>query len=140
MLDAVIELRREAQALDLQGAARDGLGHVADPLEIVGDVDRGDDGAQVRRHRLAACDHRNGDLVDLALHLIDDLVGFNGLLGEAMVELQQSARGVGHRSFDHAAHLEDQLGEIGEFVLVGGDDVLVGKGHLVLAQPIRPVM
>src|SRR5690606_12206949 len=123
VLDAVVELRREAQPFNLQGATRDGLGHVADALEIVGDVNRGDDGPQVAGHRLAAGDHGYGGVVDTALHLVDALVGGDVGAGEAVVELEQSANGTADSRLDEAAHLGNRVREVGEFVRVGRDDV-----------------
>ena len=52
-------------------ALGDVLGEVADALEIVGDVDRGHDLAQILRHRLAAGDHADRLLLDLALRAVD---------------------------------------------------------------------
>ena len=119
VLDAVVEGGLQAHAFELERAAGQLLGHVADALEIGGDVDGGDDGAQVRSHGLAARDHRNGHVVDAALHVVDALVGDDGEVRQLAIKLEQGLGAVFDRDLDLTAHLGDQLGEGGQFVGVG---------------------
>ena len=66
------------------------------------------------------------------------LIGDGGA-GKTVIKLQQRAGGVGDRRLGEAAHLEDELGEIGEFVFVRRDDVFVQRGHgaLILCRVSR---
>jgi hypothetical protein len=82
VLHAVVELGREAEGFDLHGALAELLGHVAGALEIARHLHGGDHHAQVRRHRLAAGDHRDREIVDAVLHLVDLLVGGANLDGK----------------------------------------------------------
>jgi hypothetical protein len=144
VLHTVVEFRREAQPFDLHRTLAELLGHIAGALEVGSDLHRGDDHPKVRGHGLAAGDHRDGEIVDLALHFVDRLVFGTHLPGELVVELEKRRRGVCDCVLDHAAHLGDQAGDVGELVFVGSDDVLVeGGGHVAVlrfGQPIRPVM
>src|SRR5690606_23747576 len=90
VLDAIIEGGLEVEALELEGTAGQLLGHVAHALKIGGNVDRRDDGAQVRRHGLAAGDHGDGHVVDLALHIVDALIGDDGNVGQFAIELEKA--------------------------------------------------
>ena len=52
-------------------------GVVADPFEIAGDLQRGDDLAQVARHRLAQRQQPDRQIVEIALELIDLVVALD---------------------------------------------------------------
>ena len=119
VLHAVVEFRRQTEAFDLHGALAQLLGHVAGALEITRHLHRRDDHTQICRHGLPAGDHRNRQVIDAMLHLVDLLVRRADLHGEFMVQLEQRGRRVGDGEFDHAAHFGDQPREQRQFILVG---------------------
>ena len=86
VFDAVHQLLRLQLAADGDDALGGVLGEIADPLEVVGDVDRRHDLAEILSHRLAAGDGEDRLLLDLALHDVDLAVVLDDLLGEVGVD------------------------------------------------------
>ena len=71
MLEADDRARNRCLRTDLHRAFRDILGQVTDSLEVAGDADGDDELAQVDRHRLAARDRQDGQLLDFALQRVE---------------------------------------------------------------------
>jgi hypothetical protein len=137
MLHPDSEFLREWLALDRQSPARDVLSEVGDPLQVAGNADRGDDLAQVHRHRLAPGDHQDRPLLDDPVQLVYLLVGLDHVVSEVGVGAQQSEDRALHQLLGVAAHLGDGAGKAAKIILERGDDVLCHKGN---PQPKRPVM
>ena len=83
-------------------------GHVAGqvplPLEGLGHAQRGQDVAQVSGHRLLAGQQHDTQVVDVALKVVDALVGVDHLLGDDDVPLAQGLCGPLDRSGDLVGH------------------------------------
>ena len=94
------------------GALADVLRQIADALKIVGDAQHGDDGPQIDRHRLAQRDGFDRLFLDLPLHVVDDRVGSDDLVGEKKVAPRQRLHGVGYLLLRKAAHFGDFLGQL----------------------------
>ena len=117
--------RRCEPKFDLDGDDALGgvLGEVADALEVVGDMDRRHDLAEVAGHGLAFGDHEDGAVFDKALQLVDPIVGSDDALGFLDVAIDQGGDGVGNALLGKPAHLGNFLGEAVQFVVEGSDDV-----------------
>ena len=92
--------RHRRDLRERERAARDVGGIVGDALEVGGDLEGRNDGAQVERHRLAQGDQHRRPLVDLVVHVVDLLVGGDDHLGEVGVAAGQGldrARDLGPR-------------------------------------------
>ena len=136
-----------AMASDALG---DVLGQVADALQVAGDAQRGHDVAQVVGHRLAARDHGDHLLLDLALELVDLAVAHHDLLGELRVAALQRIERLAEQLLGEAAHLRDLLVEQRQLFLVRFYGVLVHgfslrawaaeRNREAYHQPKRPVM
>ena len=140
VLDPGDQTLRGEIALDGEDPLRGVLGEIADAFEIVGDVDRGDDFPQILGHRLTPGDHPGGVVLDLPLQLIHALVAGDDALGEDLVAARKRGDGVADLLFGDAAHFGDLPREIVQFVIEGGNDVLVAGHDRSVAQPKRPVM
>ena len=83
-------------------------GHVAGqvPLALqgLGHAQRGQDVAQVPGHRLLAGQQHDAQVVDVALEVVDALVGVDHLLGDDDVPLAQGLRGPLDRGGDLVGH------------------------------------
>ncbi len=112
VLDAAQQLARIEIAVERADALADVLGEIADPLQIVGHAQRGDDFAQIHRHRLAAGDGEDGLLLDLLLQRIDGRIGRHHALGEIDVAAGQRLDGVGDLALGEPAHLRDLAGQL----------------------------
>ena len=91
------------------GSLGDILGQVAHPLQIVVDLQRGDDEPQIVGHRLIEGQDFQALFLDLDLHAIDHRVVGDHLLGHHRVAIDESRDGVGDRLFDQRADVEDFL-------------------------------
>lgn len=112
--------------MDLDRAFGDVLGEVPNPFEIAGNADRGDDLAQIHRHRLAPRDGQDRLFLDVALQKVEARIALDGRLGEPGVETDQRIHGVGQHFFGYATHFRDFPAEDFEFLVVSLDDVI---GH-----------
>ena len=140
MLDTADQTLRGEIPFDRENPLGRVLGHIPDPLEIIGDVDRGNDFAQILGHRLAPRDHPRRFVLDLALELVHALVDADDPLGERLVAAGQGRHRVADLLLRHAAHFGDLLRERIQFVVEGSDDVLLVGHDRSVAQPKRPVM
>ena len=75
-------------------ALGDVLGEIADALQVAGDLERGHDVAQVVGHRLAAGDHQDGLLLELALQAVDGAVAGDARFGELGIAPLQRVEGL----------------------------------------------
>ncbi len=109
--------------------ARGGLGdvhrQVADAFEVAVDLDRGDDRAEVRGHRLIEREQPEAPIVDVDVQAVDRLVA-----GEHGIELRHVARDEpldrrAHAFFGEAAHLEQPALERFELLLKVTDALLL---------------
>ena len=121
VLQADDRARHARFGADLDRALGDVLGEIADPLEIAGDADRADDLAQVDRHRLAARDGHDRQILDLALQRVEARIGGDDLMGERRVGVGQRVHGVDHHFLRDAAHFGDAALERVELLVVGLD-------------------
>ncbi len=71
--------------VDLYRALGDVLGEVPNPFEIAGNADRGDDLAEIHRHRLAARDGQYRLFLDIPLQQVEARVAIDGRLSELRV-------------------------------------------------------
>ena len=88
-------------------AASDGrhmAGQVALALQGLGHAQRGQDVAQVPGHRLLTGQQHDAQVVDVALEVVDALVGVDHLLGDDDVPLAQGLRGPLDRGGDLVGH------------------------------------
>ena len=116
----------------------------------VGDAQRAHHVAQVVGHRLAAGDHGDHLLLDLALEVVDQAVGQHDLLGDLGIAALERLERPAQELLGKTAHLSDLLVEQRQLFLVGFYGVLV-HGFSLRAraakrqrepyhQPNRPVM
>ena len=108
-----------AVVADLAARLGDVLGIVADTLDHAGDLQCGDDFAQIVRHRRTQRDDAHGQLVDLAFERVDLLVAFDDLLGEVVVTAHQRIERLLDRDFGQTAHFRDQAAEAGDVFVEG---------------------
>ena len=106
---------------------------VADAFEIAGDLQRGDDLAQIARHRLAQRQQPHRQIVEIAFELIDLVVGLDDLRRQIAVALDDGLDRGGELAFRHPAHLDDDLFQAVEFLVVALDDVF--GSHLRVPCP-----
>jgi hypothetical protein len=113
-------------SLDRACLQRDLLGLVADALEVVVHVDRGEDLAQVDRDRLQPCDHLVAHQIGLHMHPVD--------LGFVDEHLGDQAQILGKHRIDRAVELPlDQPGHGGGCAaqpVEVGVELTVGVLHL----------
>ena len=64
------------------GALADVLRQIANALEVVGNAQHGDDRPQIDGHRLPQCDGLDRLFLDLPLHVVNDCIGSDDLMGE----------------------------------------------------------
>ena len=106
--------RKQRQRLDLANvleprhALGDILGIIADPLDHAGDLERGDDVAQIVGHRRAQRDDLDRAPLDLGLERVDLLVAADDLGGGDRVAPDQRLHRVADRDFGEPAHLADE--------------------------------
>ena len=110
---------------DGESALGDVLGEIADALQVRRDAQCAHDVTQVVGHRLTACDHGDDLLFDLALEVVDRLVGLHDVLGELRVAAFERAQRLPEQLFSEAAHLGDLLVEQSKLFLVGFYGVLI---------------
>ena len=117
------------------GPLGDVLGIIADALEIGGDLQRPDHGAEIGRHRLAQRQHLHGELLELVFERIDAAVFLDHDRGALDVPLDHGLDGGGDLGFAQAAHLHDDVVQLGQFLVEGGNDMVA----LVVHRLIRSV-
>ena len=86
-VDERLELRL---AVQLEGALADVHGHVADALQVGGDLEAGGDEAQIARRRLVQGQQAEAELVDLDVHAVDGVVALDGHVGELVVAVDRA--------------------------------------------------
>ena len=107
-----VAARRLAFLAQLDGAAGDLGGLVADPLEVDHRLRDADDQAQVGGRRLTPGEDTHALLVDVALHLVDLVVDLADLLGEAGVGVDQRVDRVVDLLFHQPAHGQEVAAHI----------------------------
>ncbi len=105
----------------------DVLGEVADPLEVAGNADRGDDLAQIRRQRLALGDGHDRLLFDIALQNVETLIDGDGGPRQIGVERGERLHRIAQHLLGDAAHLRDLAAKGFKLVVVGSDG-MIGHG------------
>ena len=115
-------------------------GIVADPLEVAADLQRGDDLAQIARHRLAQRQQPDRQIVEIAFELVDLVVAFDHPRRELAVALRHGLDRGGELAFGQPAHLDDHLVEPAQLFVVALDDVFGSHVSPCSSQPKRPVM
>jgi hypothetical protein len=91
--------------LDARHALGDVLGIVADPLDHAGDLERGDDLAQIVGHRRAQGDDLHRLALDLGLERVDPGVALDDRGGGLRIAADERLHGVADRRLGEAAHL-----------------------------------
>src|SRR5204863_9863417 len=89
-----------------------------------GDLQGGDDLAQVARHRLAQRQEADREVVEVAFELIDLFVAFDNARGKLAVAFDDRLDRVGELAFGQTAHLDDHLAEPAQLLVIALDDVL----------------
>ena len=84
--------RTGGDCVERDRALRDIGGVIADALEIAGDLERGNDLAQIARHRLAQRQQAHRQALELALELVDLGVALDDAGGEIAVALRPPPR------------------------------------------------
>jgi hypothetical protein len=110
---------------DGQRALGNILGQIANALKVAGDAQGGHDVAQVVSHWLAAGNHRDHLVFDLALQNVDRAVRADHLFGQARIALFERVERLAEVVLGQAAHLGDLLVEQSEFILVASDNMFV---------------
>ncbi|MNZ96123.1 hypothetical protein D3C78_1153040 [compost metagenome] len=143
MPDFDVAARRLTFFAQLNGAAGDLGRFVTDTLQVDHRLGNADDQTQVGSGRLTTGENAHAFLVDVALHLVDLLVDFAHLLGQARVGLDQRGDRVIDLFLDQAAHRQEVTADLLEFgVELLGD--MVGKAVFVdheksLERPVSAV-
>ena len=114
------------------GALRDVHRVVADPLEVVGDLERRGEHAEVARHRLLEREEVDALLLDLDLHAVDDPVAGDDAPGLLAVALEQRVDREAERRLRLARHREQAHLDVAQLVVEMAMDVD--------AHPNLPVM
>ncbi len=96
---------------------RDVDGEIADALEVGVDLDGGDDGAKIDRHRLIEGQQCEAAAVDLDMELVDRRVAGEHVLHDRGVARDQPLDGGPHAVLGEAAHFQQPPFEMLEFLL-----------------------
>ncbi len=123
--------------LQRDGAFCDVRGIIAYPLEVAGDLERGEDLAQVAGHRLTQRQETDGQRADLGFELVDAGVGFDDVGSELAVAFHHRLGRGGDLRFRQATHLGDRAGEALQFVVVAFDDVF--RRHCCFSLPLPQI-
>ena len=115
-------------------------GVVADAFEVAADLQRGENLAQVARHRLAQRQQPDRQIVELALELVDLGVAFDDAGGERAVALGDRIDRRGELAFGEPAHLDDHVVEPAQLLVVAFDDVFGWHRDLPLAEAAGDVV
>ena len=91
-------------------------GEVAHALERCRHPQRTDDGAQVCGHRSLQSEHLGGLLIEGELHIVDDGVGLDDLLGQLEIIRMQRLIGQADGVEDLGGHADQLGGQIVQFV------------------------
>ena len=121
-------------SLEQRHALGDILGIVADPLDHAGDLQRGDDVAQVAGHRRAQRDQLDGAPLGLDLERVELLVVLDDLGGAVEVALHQAAHRLADRMFGQAAHLADERAQPVEVLVERLDRMSAAGGHVAFSD------
>ena len=111
---------------------RDVDGVIAHPLEIIRDLEGGDDHPEVAGHRLLEREQVDPLFLDLHLHVVDHVVAGDDLVRLAAVTLEQRVHGQAERGFGLARHGEEEDLEVAQ--------LLVEVPVQVAGHPNLPVM
>ena len=118
----VVSLHRPGRA-ERDRPLGDVLGEVADALQRRGDLHRGDQHAQVGRHRLAQRDHLHHALLERHLHGVERLVALDHLAGERGVAVLHRLQRLGQQLLAEPAHLRDLRLDLDEVLVEGRYDM-----------------
>ena len=99
-------------------------GVVRDALEIAGDLERGQDLAEIARHRLAERQQPDDERIDLLLELVDPQIGLDGPGRKRGIAFDDCLDGIGELLLREPAHPGNQVRQVLEFLVVRLDDVL----------------
>ena len=119
------------------GALADVFRQIANAFEVVGDAQHGDDCPQIDGHRLPQRDGFDRLFLDLPLHVVNDCIGSDDLMGEKEVAPRQRFHGVGDLLLRKAAHFGDFLGQLDQVGIehFGG---VIGNNHDLLRSRAIP--
>ena len=107
---------------------------IAHALEVVGDLHRGRQEAEVAGHRLLGREEPDHRFFDVELELIDGLVAQNDLTGLGAVPLQHGLDGRAQRCLGVARHVEQRDLELRQLV------VEMAMARRLRVHPNLPVM
>ena len=114
------------------GRLRDVHRVIADPLQIVRDLERGEEHAEVAGHRLLERQEVGAHLLDLHLHRVDDPVALDHAAGPLGVPLEQR--------LDRKAERRLRLARHGEQADLDVAELVVKMAMRVEGHPNLPVM
>ena len=114
-------------------------GVIADAFEIAADLQRGNDLAQIARHRLAQRQEADRQIVDVAFELVDLRIAFDDPDGAIAVAFDDNLDRGGQLALRQPAHFDDHVVEALQLLVVALDDVF-GSHARPFRQPKRPVM
>ena len=114
-------------------------GVIADAFEVAADLERGEDLAQIARHRLAQRQQADRQIVELAFQLVDLGIALDDAGGERAVAFGDRVDRRGELAFGEPAHLDDHVVEPAQLLVIALDDVF-GRHARTSRQPKRPVM
>jgi hypothetical protein len=127
--------------VELEHALADIHAKVGDALEVGHHLEHQRDEAQVRGHGLPPGENLQAQTVQLDLHAVDDLVRGDGPVGQLAVAFDEGLDAVADDALDVAAHDQQLLAQLAQFVLVLSVGVLTSKhGVCPRRYPKRPVM
>jgi len=118
---------------ELDGPLGDVSRHVADALQVGGDLERRGDEAEVARRGLAEREQLEREVVDLDVEAVHGVVALDGGARERLVALNEGLHRPPDLLLHQPAHLEHRGAQLAELLLVGPVGV---ERH----QPNRPVM
>ena len=107
------------------------------------DLQRGENLAQIARHRLAQSEKPDREIVELAFELVDLDVAFDNVRGKLAVARHDRLDRRAELAFGEPAHFGDRVVEPAQLFVIPSGNVL-GRHRQPLclrsAQPNRPVM
>ncbi len=130
MAEAAIERARQRER-DFAAALGDVFSNVADAFKVGRDFERGDGFAQVARHRLATGEQLDDVVIDGDIEVVDIFIVLDNFFGLSGVGVLHDFEGFGHLGFREAAHLEDEVGQLGEVFIEGVNGMSAGHDGLL---------